>query len=139
MKNDGFTRCQHDMQAKTASLLLTKSPYHSTYSCKGEPYSAKFHGKWLHCIHITKPCHATEITLLRCDFSGFFIAHYGFSCKRSRYILDRHCERGARGGPFSVSFLSCSLAGTDSHGRIRSLGTTLIPLSFCTEIRDKPL
>ncbi len=32
-------------------------------SCKGLPYSAKFHGKWLHCIQITKPCH-TGTTIL---------------------------------------------------------------------------
>ena len=37
---------------------------------KGLPYSAKFHGKWLHCIHITKPCHAGTTILIRNRLAG---------------------------------------------------------------------
>ena len=43
-------------------------------SCKGFPYRAKFHGKRLHCIQITKPCHAVTVILIQCNCdSDFFV------------------------------------------------------------------
>jgi hypothetical protein len=46
---------------------------------KGFPYSAKFHGKWLHCIHITNPCQKSS----RCKSNGSFST----MCSAARNVM----------------------------------------------------